>query len=67
MLDRATLPRKRRLFRRRRNGMKNRLPLVALAACLSVALAIGLILAGNDYRAGLGHAGKHTGNVKVGS
>ncbi len=69
MLNRVTLPIKRRIFSRRRGGMTTRLPFVVLGACLSIALVlvIGLILAGNDYRAGLEHAGQRTGDVKVGS
>ena len=67
MLNGVTLPIKRRIFTRRRSGMTTRLPFVVLGACLSIALVIGLMLAGNDYRTGLGHAGEHTGDVKVGS
>ena len=67
MLNGVTLPIKRRIFSRRRGGMTTRLPFVVLGACLSTALVIGLILAGNNYRAGLEHAGQHTGDVKVGS
>ena len=64
MLNDITLPRKRRIFSRRRIGITTRLPLVLLGTSLWIALVMGLVLAGNDYRTGLGHAGQHTNQVE---
>ena len=64
MLNGATLPRKRRIFSRRRVGITTRLPLVILGTSLWIALVMGLILAGSDYWTGLGHAEQHTNQVE---
>ena len=64
MLNGVTLPRKRRIFSRRRVGMTTGLPLVILGTSLWIALVMGLIISGNDYWTGLGHAGQHTNQVE---
>ena len=64
MLNGGALPKKRRIFTRRRLGITTRFPLVILGTSLGAALVMGLILAGNDYRTGLGHAEQHTNQVE---
>jgi len=64
MLNGGALPKKRRIFSKRRLGITTRFPLVILGTSLGAALVMGLILAGNDYRTGLGHAEQHTSQVE---
>ncbi len=64
MLNGVTLPKKRRIFKRRGLGRTALLPLVILCACLSATLLMGMILAENNNDTGLGHAGQNTGYIE---
>jgi hypothetical protein len=64
MLNGGALPKKRRIFSKRRLGITTRFPLVILGTSLGAALVMGLILAGSEYRTGLGHAGQHISQVE---
>tara|TARA_Y100000588_G_C13842700_1_gene748488 strand:- start:160 stop:357 length:198 start_codon:yes stop_codon:yes gene_type:complete len=52
MTDGVTLPRKRRIFGRRRIGIIARLPLAVLGVSISISLVMGMMLIGDDRHAG---------------
>ncbi|MEE2693899.1 MAG: hypothetical protein VX884_00280 [Pseudomonadota bacterium] len=64
MLSGTTLPRKRRLFKKRGAKATAGLPLVILSTCASIALVVAIVILGSHHSNHASHAGKNTSHIQ---